>query len=340
MRKIVAGRMLTGLKNRLKNLDQAELGRKALSLSIAIILHLVLILYLRQAKIYVKILPFQKPTEVLIAQYPALRLPENLEEVIKHPPAAEDLTARRKAGEEKGGVRPGGQIAAPGQPGQLPGAGPKSRKERPAGEEQPIIPFDLEAFLASGGKEISPPGGVRLDLTFRFKSRGKHDFSLKLPVRPEPSPEAGKEEATPGLKSDIYKYLEPKAYQQARKSLRFSPGGKIRPGGTGIPGSGEVAFSGYHYDINPWAEKVVNLIQSRWALPQVAVMPDNKNLGLVLLVDRDGQLVSLEITNSTTSEVLDQAAISAVRLCLPFPPLPPDFPGKKLEFYLVFTYHD
>jgi len=338
MRKIVAGRMLTGLKNRLKNLNQAELRTKAISLSIAIFLHLLLILYLRQAQIYVKILPFQKPTEVVIARYPEVRLPENLEEIIRHPPAAKELIARR-AGEE-GEAHPGGQAGTSGQPGQFPGAGPKPRPLRPTGEAQPVIPFDLEAFLASGGKEIFPPGGVRLDLAFRFKSKGKYDFSLKLPARPEPSPEARKERAAPGLKSDIYQYIEPEAYQQARKSLRFSPGGRIRPGGTRIPGAGEAALSAYSYDIRPWAEKVVNLIQSRWALPQVAFMPDNKNLGLVLTVDSDGQLVSLEITNSTTSEVLDQAAISAVRLCLPFPPLPPDFPGKKLEFYLVFTYHD
>lgn len=332
--------MLTDLKNRLKNLDRAEFRRKAISLSIAIFLHLLLIFYLRQARIYVKILTFQKATEVAIAQYPEVNLPRNLEEVIKHPPAPEDFTTGRKVG-EKSIASPGETAGVPEGRGREAGAGSGSGHGMPAQKEQPTIPFDLDIYLASGTKEISPPAGLRLNLSTRFKSMGKHNFSLKIPVRPEPSPEAGKEEGTgPGLKGNVYQYVNPEAYQQARKSLRYSPAGKPRPGGTGAAGSGKAEAPSYHYDIKPWAEKVINLIQSKWVLPLVAVMPSNKNVALVLLVDRDGQLLSLEITNSTTSEVLDQAAVTAVRLCAPFPSLPADFPGKSLEFYLVFTYHD
>jgi len=74
---------------------------------------------------------------------------------------------------------------------------------------------------------------------------------------------------------------------------------------------------------------VVSLVQSRWILPQLSVMPRNKNVALILLVDRDGQLQSLEIATSTSSEILDQAALTAVRLCVPFPPLPEDFLEKS-----------
>lgn len=337
MKKIKPGKILINLKIRFQKLDQAELRRKIISLSIAIFLHLMLILYLRQAKVFIKILPFQRETEVAIARYPDVSLPSNLEEVIRHPPAPEDLA--RKPGDKGSGV-PGGQLGGVGGPGAGSSSGDRPGREKPGGVEQPTIPFDLETYLASGTREISPPSGVRLNLSTRFKSTGKYNFSLKLPVRPESPQDSGKEESSPSLKSDVYQYVEPKAYQQARKALRFSPAGKPRPGGFRVSGSGEATASGYHYDIKPWAEKVVNLIQARWVLPQVAVMPKNKNVALVLLVDRDGQLLSLEITNSTSSEVLDQAAVSAVKLSTPFPPLPADFPGKSLEFYLVFTYHD
>jgi TonB family protein len=206
------------------------------------------------------------------------------------------------------------------------------------GQGKPALPFDLDAYLASGSSEARTSSGVRINLSRIRPTSGKYQFSLKLFVSPEPEAGEVKEEASPGLKSDVYKYTAPRAYEQPGRGLRFSEAGRARPG---VPGAmGFEPPAGYRYNIKPWAEKVVSMVQSRWVLPQLAVLPKNKNVALILLVDREGRLLSLEIATSTSSEVLDQAAMTAVRLCAPFPPLPEDFPGKSLEFYLVFTYHD
>ncbi|MBC7348357.1 MAG: TonB family protein [Candidatus Aminicenantes bacterium] len=324
MKKIWPKPILENFRARWHRVDRSEVRLKIISLSIALLLHILLVLYLRQAKVIVKILPFAKETDVIIATYPEVGPPPVMPEVIKEPPVAEAQPAGPPG--EAGGV-PGGRAA---------GARATSGAET-AGRGQPTIPFDLEAYLAAGRRDSQTASGVRINLSRIRPVSGKYHFSLKLPVRPEPEP-GEMAEAPPALKSDVYQYASPRAYEQPGRGLRFSQGGRPRPG---IPGAvTPQPAAGYRYSIKPWAEKVVSLIQARWVLPQLASLPKNKNVALILLVDREGQLLSLEVASSTTSEILDQAAVTAVRLGAPFPPLPEDFPGKSLEFYLVFTYHD
>jgi len=311
-------------------MDRSEAWLKIISLTIAILLHVLLVLYLKQAKIIIKILPFIKETDVVIARYPEAGPLPPLPEVIKEPPAAEAPAGSQPGGPGQAGAgRPGGRsiAAAAEAPGPASEAG---------GTGRPSVPFDLEAYLAAGRRESETTSGVKINLSRIRPVSGKYRFSLKLPVRAEP--EAEEAGTAPSIKSDVLQYAAPRAYEKPGRGLRFTETGRARPGMPGVVTP--QAAAGYRYNIKPWAEKVVSLVQSRWILPQLSVMPKNKNVALILLVDRDGQLQSMEIATSTTSEILDQAALSAVRLCVPFPPLPEDFPGKSLELYLVFTYHD
>lgn len=331
MKKIWIKTILENLRAWWHRVDRSEIRLKIISLSLALLLHILLVLYLKQAKIIVKILPFARETDVIIATYPEVGPPPVLPEVIKEPPLTEAQSVSPAGG--AGGAA--GRQAAGALSGRRAEAGQPAGEA--AGHGQPVIPFDLEAYLAAGRRDSQTASGVRINLSRIRPVSGKYHFSLKLPVRPEP--EAGESiEAPPTLKSDVYQYASPRAYEKPGRGLRFSEGGQPRPG---IPGAvTPQSAAGYRYNIKPWAEKVINLVQARWTLPQLASLPRNKNVALILLVDREGQLLSLDVATSTTSEILDQAAITAVRLCAPFPPLPEDFPGKSLEFYLVFTYHD
>lgn len=319
-------------KNRFWENREPEFWFKIISLAVAILLHLGLILYLRQARIFIKILPFRRETEVSIAKYPNVNLPQNLQEVINQPPGSDLFPQKPKAAGAGAGSGNFG-TGARRRPGQKPEAGTAS--ETSGGEAN--YPFDLDRYLASGRGEKETGSGFSLTLTGRFRTIGKYNFSLKLPVRPATPGEAEKGQPQKGLKGDMYKYLGPQGYRQPGKGLRFTPAGKPLPGGFATGGE---AVSPYSYDINPWAEKVVNAIQAKWVLPELSVMPENRTVALLLQVDRDGQIISLEMTNSTANELLDQAVMSAVKLSAPFPPLPSDFPGKVLEFSLVFTYHE
>ncbi|MBC7364073.1 MAG: TonB C-terminal domain-containing protein [Candidatus Aminicenantes bacterium] len=299
----------------------------------ALIIHLALILYLRQAKIIIKILPFRQETEVAIAKYPEVNLPQDLQEVINQPPSSDLFPQKAKEKDSRAGYGASGA----GGHGQYPSKKLLTGTTGQSGSEEAKYYFDLDRYLASGRGEKETGSDFVLTLTGRFRTIGKYNFSLKLPVRTAPPGEGEKGEQKKALKGDVYKYLSPQGYRQSGKGLKFSPAGKPIP--SGLAGPGGLA-STYSYDINPWAEKVVNNIQAKWVLPELSVKPENRIISLLLHVDRDGQLIYLEIINSTANELLDQAALSAVKLSAPFPPLPTDFPGKILEFSLIFTYHE
>ena len=59
---------------------------------------------------------------------------------------------------------------------------------------------------------------------------------------------------------------------------------------------------------------------------------------LTVGLNRDGTLNSVDVTQSSGSDVIDKAAIAIVKLCAPFPPLPPDSKEKVDILYITRTW--
>lgn len=53
-------------------------------------------------------------------------------------------------------------------------------------------------------------------------------------------------------------------------------------------------------------------------------------------VDRTGQLLALQISQSSGDSLLDDSLVRTIRISQPFPALPPSFPEERLLFQLVF----
>jgi TonB family protein len=122
-------------------------------------------------------------------------------------------------------------------------------------------------------------------------------------------------------------------------------GGYGTGGGRGGSGTGgrqrvgiSIALRGY--DLLPWASVVVDRIQRYWVLPPVYELPDAAKVRLIVVIKKSGELDSIEILEGTSVEVLDRAALEAVRAGLPFPALRADFPGDLLEITFEFVYND
>jgi TonB family protein len=94
------------------------------------------------------------------------------------------------------------------------------------------------------------------------------------------------------------------------------------------------------YDILPWATAVIDRLQVHWTLPSVMSLPKTSKVSFIVVVKKTGELESIEVLEGTTVEVLDRAALEAIRASLPFPALPPDFPGDLLEMTFEFVYND
>ncbi len=94
------------------------------------------------------------------------------------------------------------------------------------------------------------------------------------------------------------------------------------------------------YDISPWAEKVVNIILTNWIIPYPKEMGVKGVVGISVIIDESGEILSAQVVNSSLILLLDEAALKALKESSPFPSLPEDFPKKSLQAYFEFHYDD
>ncbi|MDD8027567.1 MAG: TonB family protein [Acidobacteriota bacterium] len=93
-------------------------------------------------------------------------------------------------------------------------------------------------------------------------------------------------------------------------------------------------------DFKPWAGQVLNKIQKNWALPNGSGSAWKGEVGIRILVAKNGQVLGADLDAPTKIEILDQAALRAVQAAAPFPPLPAAYSSSSLEVYFVFRYGD
>jgi TonB family protein len=105
---------------------------------------------------------------------------------------------------------------------------------------------------------------------------------------------------------------------------------------------GRIDFNVRGLDIRPWATKVVNQIQQHWYLPAnlTAVSNISLRVGIKITVEKSGSLSSAEINEPSRLKEYDQAVLSALNSCAPFPKLPEEFPDKNLIAFLHFNVSD
>jgi TonB family protein len=135
---------------------------------------------------------------------------------------------------------------------------------------------------------------------------------------------------------DFSKYNTP-----ALSSLRFNrimtkkgggvPSGQIDPG---------VSDQLEGYDITPWVKQVVDKIRNNWTLPPIDESIALGEVKILIIIGKSGNIVAMEIVESSDFQVFDQTTTAAIRSSTPFPPLPVNFPSERLEAFLVFEFHE
>jgi len=61
---------------------------------------------------------------------------------------------------------------------------------------------------------------------------------------------------------------------------------------------------------------------------------------IAVVIARSGKIFSLGIRNSSSKPYLDSAALHAVKMSVPFPALPDDFPLERMEAAFLFQYYE
>ena len=305
--------------------DRPSPRDRALGLLVTLLFHAVLGFLIYEYRFTVRILPLSKGSVRTVVIVPPLNV------------AIPKVVGGRGLADLPGGPSEGGQ---PG-PAAKPAGKSRPEPEAPAGEPGP----PGEAGRDAGGGTVPPPGSGSAipSLSSKFQqSIAIHGKSgLTIPLAPPGTP-AG----TPGIVGGA---PLPDFSNYSRGAYRGGVGGYGTGGRGGGTGGGDSGGGGQRvgmsiplkgYDLMPWATAVIDRIQLNWALPAVPEVPNDAKISMIVIIKKTGELDSIEILEGTTVEVLDRAALEAIRGALPFPALPADFPGDLLEITFEFVYND
>ncbi len=239
------------------------------------------------------------------------------------------------------GPQPGGAAgtASAGEPAGRGGSARPAEAAQPAIQPRAQKPAPQAGAKSSPAPEAAESSPVTAEfqrsLASRFKPGG--DSDLKITLSPPgakaapPAPGKGR-----GVPPDLLGVISGRGTGPGAWGPAAGRGG--RGGGGGQRASLTIPLKGYN--LEPWARKVVDAVQRNWALPAVTNLPSACRITLRVMIKKDGDVSSIEILETSSVEVLDEAVLRALRASLPFPALPDDFPGDILETFFEFIYDD
>jgi TonB family protein len=136
-------------------------------------------------------------------------------------------------------------------------------------------------------------------------------------------------------------FAEPLSWSGGAASLPAGGDGTRLGGGDGTASTafgGSAFFASGGYDITPWAQRMVYRVKKNWILPMAPTFSMRAEVGIYLVIGRDGSVSRILIRKASGIRPYDQAALNAIRLSAPLPALPDDFPRADLPAYFLFHY--
>jgi TonB family protein len=294
--------------------DKSEIKLKGISLALSIFFHIGFLFFLIKISPPIKIYLYQEVAEVRIVSPEKIYIPrmDRFHET--------SLTSE---------ISPQASLGEPSSP-----SGRESLPERERRDSQVYMPNlsisrNMENFrkYQPFSEGITPFGLIA--------SSGKQsDFTLGI---------RGKELKPPDTAEDAPKgQLNLSGYSNDLSSIQFNrityrkgiPGTRASRLGQGVLDATE------KYDLSPWVKEVVDKIRNNWTVTPIKESLAIGEVKIFLSVSKDGELLRLEILNSSKLVLFDESALEAVESSLPFPPLPVEFPYEKLEALLVFQFNE
>ena len=107
--------------------------------------------------------------------------------------------------------------------------------------------------------------------------------------------------------------------------------------GAGGIGLGGVAGGGFDQDFEYayYQRQMIARIQANWQ--QIPVRGEAKVV-IRFTILAQGEVLDAEVETSSGQSLLDRAALRAVQLAAPLPPLPESYPRDRVGVHLLFTY--
>ncbi len=110
----------------------------------------------------------------------------------------------------------------------------------------------------------------------------------------------------------------------------------------GRPGSNlQLLSDAKGVDFRPYLIQVLTAVRRNW----LTILPESARLGqrgrvlIQFAIDRQGAVPKVVIADSAGADSLDRAAVAAISMSYPFPPLPKDYKGDEIRLQFAFSYN-
>ena len=94
-------------------------------------------------------------------------------------------------------------------------------------------------------------------------------------------------------------------------------------------------------DFGPYLARLVFSVRRNWymVIPEVARLGKKGRVVIVFDILRDGRVLKLYLVGPSGTLPLDRAALAAIKMSIPCPPLPEEFSGDHLRLQFTFLYN-
>ncbi len=117
---------------------------------------------------------------------------------------------------------------------------------------------------------------------------------------------------------------KPQVFENEQKAIRSE--------GTGL-------FDTKGFPLGDYANVIIERIKGNWYIPSNLRSSQGRTT-VIFFIGKDGRYTNAHIVTSSGSTSLDLAALNAVLVSNPFPPLPNGFPGEQVGAKFVFSYNE
>lgn len=227
-----------------------------------------------------------------------------------------------------------------------------SDKNRLAGGKAPEVkPEDKSRFPYSKGDtqeytlRTPPPGGKQETIEPALKPDEKALGKDQAPLSSEPlsgdrffarpseeiKPEIGEKSPTSGRKSlreslmNLDKYIDSGTYDNRE---------------SGLSTDSFLSFDTKDFDFGPYADLLYRIVKSNWIVPYAATHLGLKGVTVITFrIQKNGRVTSLTLESPSGVRPFDGAALNAIELSNPLPPLPKQFPKDSVGVKFGFFYN-
>lgn len=195
--------------------------------------------------------------------------------------------------------------------------------------------------------KITTPFSYTVKLVETNKPKSKSEIAKHAVIEKESKKIEPKREITSKFKEKKNKVIDNKNKKEQQKEKPIVSQSIVTPVQTVSTTKPEISASttfiateGVEFPYAYYLAIIQSKISENWTPPEGIIAHASKLKTVVFFtINKKGEIIYIELEESSGSPVLDQSAVRAVKLAHPLPPLPKGFPHDLLRVHFTFWYN-